>query len=95
MAGTHFLPKLIGPSKAADLLLSGRVIDASAALEIGLVDKVCDDPVSVALGYAEELVSNTSPSAVSTCLQTLRTKQEEGLEVSLLIFQCPVTKANF
>merc|ERR1712029_893356 len=39
MGGTHFLPQLIGPSKSADLLLSGRVIDSKEALQIGLVDK--------------------------------------------------------
>jgi len=83
MAGTHFLPKLIGPSKAADLLLSGKVINAQEALNIGLIDKVCEDPVKEALAYAEDLVTNTSSAAVSTCLQTLRQKQNEGLEDSM------------
>jgi len=83
MAGTHFLPKLIGPSKAADLLLSGRVINSEEALGIGLIDKVCDDPVAEALQFAQDLVTNTSSSAVSTCLQTLRMKQDEGLEESM------------
>jgi len=83
MAGTHFLPKLVGPSKAADMLLSGRVINAQEALDIGLVDKVGDDPVQDALEFAEELATNTSSAAVATCLQTLRLKQSEGLEESM------------
>jgi len=83
MAGTHFLPKLIGPSKAADLLLSGRIINSEEALNMGLVDKVCDDPVDEALEFAEDLATNTSSAAVSTCLQTLRGKQSEGLEESM------------
>ena len=65
MAGTHFLPRLIGPSKAADLLLTGRLINAQEALECGLVDKVCGDPLQDAMELASTLASTTSVSAVS------------------------------
>merc|ERR1712117_182108 len=52
MAGTHFLPRLIGPSKAADLLLTGRLINAQEALECGLVDKVRREAEAQAITYA-------------------------------------------
>ncbi|MBW2142926.1 MAG: enoyl-CoA hydratase/isomerase family protein [Deltaproteobacteria bacterium] len=38
--GAWFLPRLIGQSKALDILLTGRVVEADEALRIGLVDRV-------------------------------------------------------
>jgi len=87
MAGTHFLPKLIGPSKATDLLLTGKVINAQEAFQYGLVDKVCDDPVKDALDLAETLCTSTSSAAVRETILTLRSKQEQGLEVKLFSFR--------
>ena len=40
MAATHFLPTLVGPSMAASLLLTGKIIGAEEALNSGLVSKV-------------------------------------------------------
>jgi enoyl-CoA hydratase/carnithine racemase len=46
--GTHRLPRIVGPSVAADMALTGRVLDADAAREVGLVSRVTDDPRAVA-----------------------------------------------
>jgi enoyl-CoA hydratase len=40
---TYFLPRLIGASRAFDLILSGRTIDADEADHMGLVSRVVSD----------------------------------------------------
>ncbi|MDO5740245.1 MAG: enoyl-CoA hydratase-related protein [Ornithinimicrobium sp.] len=39
--GSQRLSRLVGVSKAKDLVFSGRMVDANEAMDIGLVDKVC------------------------------------------------------
>lgn len=43
--GTYFLPKLIGKSKAIDLILSGRSILADEALGLGVIDLIADKKI--------------------------------------------------
>ena len=40
LGGTHFLPELVGPAVAAELLLTGRTISADEALKLGIISKV-------------------------------------------------------
>ncbi|MBM3878319.1 MAG: 3-hydroxyacyl-CoA dehydrogenase [Verrucomicrobia bacterium] len=53
--GTQRLPRLIGLGPALELLLTGQVISAPAALAAGLVDSVCsgEDPIASAAALLE------------------------------------------
>jgi enoyl-CoA hydratase len=53
--GTVRLPRLIGHSRAMDLILTGRAVDAQEALQIGLANRVV--PTGQARDKAEELAA--------------------------------------
>src|SRR3954469_11262608 len=38
--GTWFLPRLAGPSRALEMLMTGRMVDSAEALAIGMIDRV-------------------------------------------------------
>ena len=56
--GTQRLPRLVGSEHALDLLLSGGMIDATRARELGLIDEIVDgDALEGGLDYARRLVT--------------------------------------
>lgn len=61
------LPRLIGVENALDLLLSGRVVDAEEAREIGLVSRVVepDELLGAVMAYARSLSDNCSPRSMA------------------------------
>lgn len=54
---SYFLPRLVGASQAATLLLTSRDINAADALSMGLVAGVAYDPVAGAMAIADTLLS--------------------------------------
>jgi enoyl-CoA hydratase/carnithine racemase len=58
------LPRVVGWSRALDLMLSGRPVASEEALRIGLVDRVVDDARTAALDYAREIARLCSPAAL-------------------------------
>jgi enoyl-CoA hydratase/carnithine racemase len=60
------LPRLLGPSRALDLLWSARRVGAEEALRLGLVDRVVPDGevVAAAREYIADLAAHSSPTSI-------------------------------
>jgi len=75
------LPRLVGPARALDLLLSGRVVLAEEAVQLGLVNKVFapQELLDATLAYARELVANCSPASMARMKRQVYADLERGL----------------
>jgi enoyl-CoA hydratase/carnithine racemase len=62
------LPRLVGPARALDLLLSGRVVLGREAATMGLVNAAmpADSVLEHAHAYAHDLTVNCSPASMAT-----------------------------
>ncbi|MFC6286655.1 enoyl-CoA hydratase/isomerase family protein [Nocardioides sp. GCM10027113] len=78
--GTQRLTRLVGPSKAKDLVFTGRFVKADEALQIGLVDQVVapENVYDEALAWARRFTS-AAPFALRAAKESI----DRGLEVDL------------
>ena len=67
LASPWFLPRIVGVSKAAELMYTGRIISAQEALECGLVSRVVPDGelMNVARELASEIAVHASPVSLA------------------------------
>ena len=78
--GTVRLPRLIGLSRALDLILTGRPVEAAEALQMGLVNRVC--PAGQTRAVAEELALQISRFP-SLCMRNDRMSTYEQWDLNL------------
>jgi enoyl-CoA hydratase/carnithine racemase len=78
--GTQRLSRLVGPSRAKDLIFTGRMVGAAEALEIGLVDEVVapDEVYAAARRWAEQFVNGPA-----VALAAAKKAIDGGLDVDL------------
>jgi len=84
MGATFLLPRLVGPARAAEILFTGRILDAARALEMGLVNAI--HPKGMVLEAARALaleIASAAPLAVARTKSTLRFSLEHTLEQAL------------
>lgn len=81
--GTSFLLReLVGVAHALELVMTGRAITADAALAMGMVSRIADDPLSEALTLATEIARHP-PAAVLAARALVLESAHRGLEWSL------------
>jgi enoyl-CoA hydratase/carnithine racemase len=78
--GTQRLPRLIGPSKAKDLIYTGRFVDAAEALEIGLVDVVV--PAGQVFETAQAMAAKFAKGP-ALALRAAKAAIDQGMEMDL------------
>jgi enoyl-CoA hydratase/carnithine racemase len=79
------LPRLIGPARALDLLLSGRVVLAQEAHAMGLLNRVLapETLLDHTLDYARVLAQNCSPTSMATMKRQVYADLQSGLSDAL------------
>ncbi len=93
--GTQRLPRVVGEARALEMILTGKPVDAPAALAWGLVSRVVEgDPVAQGMAFAREFSGHSLPVlglAREAVTRALSTTVIEGMKIeadlSTLAFQ--------
>jgi enoyl-CoA hydratase len=89
--GTQRLPRLVGPGRAAELVLSGRIVGAEEALAIGLVNAVLPDDgfVDAAVEWANAIAAKPRAAVVAAkraVIEGMRLPLDEALRLEGRLF---------
>lgn len=91
------LPRQIGRQRAAEILMSGRCVDAQEAHRIGMVHAIDDDVVGAAMMWAIDVATHCSPASLATMkrqldessMQTLADSMADSLRLMSASFRQP------
>jgi enoyl-CoA hydratase len=85
MGLSWLLPRIIGFGNAAELMLTGRRLNAQDAFRMGLVSRVVPDSqlIDAALEYADEIISNTPFGVYMTKATMWSTLESPSLEAAI------------
>ena len=82
--GTWFLPRLIGPGRALEMMMTGRMVDAAEALAIGLVDRVVPaDALVEETAKLARAIAQGPPLAVAGIKRALAASRTNPLRAQL------------
>jgi enoyl-CoA hydratase/carnithine racemase len=79
------LPRLVGPARALDLLLSGRVLLGAEAAEIGLVNRAVEGGgvLEEARAYVRDMAANCAPSSMASMKRQVYAALDQDIESAL------------
>lgn len=78
------LPRLVGPSRALDLLYSARIVQGEEAQRMGLVDRVVPaaDVLQTAQDYARDIAANVSPRSTRIMKDLVLRAMEQSMDTA-------------
>jgi 2-(1,2-epoxy-1,2-dihydrophenyl)acetyl-CoA isomerase len=94
LASTYFLPRLVGPARAAELTMLGETVDSSRALQLGIVNRVVPD---AELGdVSHELAARLArgPRSIALTKHALDVSGQNDLEAQLAVEERLQTEAT-
>jgi enoyl-CoA hydratase/carnithine racemase len=83
MAGTPLLRELVRGDKLRELVYTGRIFEGPEALELGIVTRLCDNPLADALATAKE-IAGRNPDAIRADKRMLNALADLSAEEALL-----------
>ncbi len=91
LGGSQRLPRLVGPSRAKDMILTGRYVGAEEAMAFGLADRVVPDEAvhDEALALAQQFAAG-APLALAAAKRAVN----QGLEVDIAT-GCQIERLEF
>lgn len=81
LGASYTLPRVVGPSKALELMATGEIIDADEAREIGMVTKVVPD---AELGTETKNLATRIARGPSVAIELMKRAVYKGIHNSLL-----------
>jgi enoyl-CoA hydratase/carnithine racemase len=84
LGGCSRLVHLVGPGTAKDLVFSRELFDGERALDLGVVERVEDDPVAAADAYARDLLDQP-PQAVGLAKRVINEARTSDLPTAGLL----------
>lgn len=97
--GTQRLPRLIGTGRAAELLITGDMMDAQEAFRMGLVNKVTtqDELMNACMELSRKIIQQ-APVAVAQvlhCVRDYQSKTKNGYESEIDAFGHCISTQDF
>ncbi len=83
--GTLRLPKLIGKKKSLYMILSGEIIDAQKALDLGIVDYIVpkNEIMEASINFLKKMIDNRSIEVINSVIKSLNNFQKLRIEKAM------------
>jgi 2-(1,2-epoxy-1,2-dihydrophenyl)acetyl-CoA isomerase len=93
LASTYFLPRLVGPARAAELTMLGETVVAARALELGIVNRVVPDAELGTIAFELAARLARGPRSIGLTKRALDVSAQNDLEAQLAVEERLQTEA--